>query len=75
MPKFRVVYAISFDVEAEDESEAEEKAYEMLVREIGGDAADAVIGAFGVNVEELDDDWSAFEEEDGEDYFEEWDEE
>jgi len=56
MPKFRVVIATSFGVEAEDELEAEEAAYEMLEREIGREAADAVLETFGVDVREVADD-------------------
>jgi hypothetical protein len=54
MPKFRVVIAISFEVEAEDGLEAESEAYQMLEREIGKEAADVVLRTFGVNVERTD---------------------
>ena len=53
MGRYRVVIAVSYDVEAEDELEACDKAYEMLEKEIGEKAADAVLEAFGVNVEEI----------------------
>ncbi|MEM2188722.1 MAG: hypothetical protein QXI60_07685 [Thermofilaceae archaeon] len=70
MGRYRVVYAISYDVDAEDEVEAEEKAYDMLAREIGESAAEIVAEVFGINVEPLDEE----DELDFEDEFEdlEW---
>ena len=53
MAKYRVVFAISYDVEAEDEVEAEEKAIEELEAEFGSVFTDVVLNSFGVNVEEL----------------------
>jgi len=51
--KFRVVYAISYDVEAEDEMEAREKAVELMEKEFGKKFTDIVLSEFGVNVSEL----------------------
>lgn len=54
MGRFRVVFAVSYDVEAEDENEAEEKAYDMLAHEIGDSTAEIVVATFGINVESID---------------------
>ena len=53
MAKFRVVYAISYDVEAKDEMEAKEKAIELMEEEFGKKFTDIVLSEFGVNVSEL----------------------
>jgi len=55
MPKFRVVIAVSYDVEAENEVEAETIAHELLEKEIGKEALDAVLEVFGVNVRRVED--------------------
>jgi len=55
MPKFRVVIAVSYDVEAENEVEAETVACELLEKEIGKEASDAVLETFGVNVRKVED--------------------
>lgn len=53
MPKFRVVYAISYDIEAGDEMEAKEKAVEFMKKEFGKKFTDIVLREFGINVNEL----------------------
>jgi len=52
LPKYRVVFALSYDVSAKDEVEAEDKALEMLEEEFGKRFADIVLSEFGVNVTE-----------------------
>jgi len=54
MKTYRVEIAVSYDVEAEDSLEAEEKAYELLEKDIGKAAADAVLKAFGVTTMEIE---------------------
>lgn len=53
MTKYRVVYAVSYDVEAENESEAEDKAIELLEQEFGDDA-DVILDCFGSNMTEIE---------------------
>jgi len=51
--KYRVVFAISYDVEAENKEDAEEKAIEKLEKEFGKKFADIVLYYFGENIEEI----------------------
>ena len=54
MAKYRAVFAISYDVEATDISEAEDKAIEKLEEEFGKSFADIILQHFGSNVEKIE---------------------
>jgi len=54
MPKYRVVYAFSVDVEAKDEIEAREQAINHLLDIFSESVVDAILENFGENIEEIE---------------------
>ena len=52
--RYRVVFAVSFTVDAESEGEAVEIAYKKLIEELNNPLQD-LLNIFGVDVEELGD--------------------
>lgn len=50
--KYRVVYAMSYDIDAEDEQGAEEIAFDLFKEDVGGSSR---LDMFGTNVEVLED--------------------
>jgi len=51
--KFRVVYSISYDIEAEDNSEATDKAEKKMSDDFGEGFTNIIAMNFGCNVEEV----------------------
>jgi len=54
MPKYRVVYAFSVDVEAKDELDAREQAINHLLDIFSENIVDAILEYFGENIEEIE---------------------
>jgi len=56
MAKYRVVFAISYGIEAKDMGEAEDKAIEQFEKELGDIAIQnpKLLELFGVNIEKLE---------------------
>jgi len=54
MPKYRVVYAFSVDVEAKDESDAREQAINHLLDIFSDKVVDIILEYFGENIEEIE---------------------
>jgi len=54
MPKYRVVYAFSVDVEAIDELDAREQAINHLLDIFSENIVDAILEYFGENIEEIE---------------------
>lgn len=54
MPKYNVVFSISYTIEAEDEGTAEDLGWEELERELQTAGLDGMVKDFGATVEEDD---------------------
>jgi len=52
MAKYNVVFAVSYPVEAEDEKDAESKATDLFVEELGNPNLSSLLDIFGCNVED-----------------------